>query len=256
MSLKIPLLITKFANGGEDEVADTVRQNVLDSGYSNEEVPQEARDVNTSDRVGERLEYNAKHRHGTVYEDFYTIDWVRDRNHHRERYRKMKERQLLGWKAWFEKKWDAMSGWVVVLLVGVCSGLLAGIIDIGAAWMSDLKEGICVPWPYYDREACCWLSNETSFNVDHCDDWMTWAEQGGHRDTSSFQYSFSWFDYGIYVIFAVFFGGLAGFFVVTVAPYAAGSGIPEVCCKSFSFPRSNNYIKNIYPMDNLIIFST
>ena len=217
-----PLLIAEFSDE-EDDVADGIRLNeVLDSGYADREI----HDANIANHIDRHLEYNAEH--GTVYDDFHTIDWVRDRNRDRERHRRMKRRQLLGWKAWFDKKLDALSGWVVVLLVGVCSGLLAGIIDIGAAWMSDLKEGICIPWPYYDREACCWLSNETSFDVDHCDDWMTWGEQAGHKDTSTFQYSFSWFDYGIYIIFAVFFGGLAGFFVVTVAPYAAGSGIPEV----------------------------
>ena len=225
LSLKTPLLITKSADGGEEELSDDVRlKNVLVSGNANEE----ARDAKVSDPVDRRLEYNAEH--GTVYEDFHTIDWVRDRNRDRERHLRMKQCQLLGWKAWLERKCNALSGWVIILLVGVCSGLLAGIIDIGAVWMSNLKEGICVPWPYYDREACCWLSNETSFNVDHCDNWMTWAEQGGHRDTS-YQYSFSWLNYGIYILFAVFFGGLAGFFVITIAPYAAGSGIPEVCCK-------------------------
>ena len=222
-----PLLIAEFSDE-EDEVADGIRLNdVLNSSYTDGE---SHNDNITPHRVDlgldRQLEYNSEH--GTVYEDFHTIDWVRDRNRDKERHRKMKRRQLLGWKAWFSKKWDALSGWVVVFLVGVCSGLLAGVIDIGAAWMSDLKEGICIPWPHYDREACCWLSNQTSFDVDHCDDWKTWAEQAGVRDTSSEYYSFSWFDYGIYIIFAMFFGGLAGFFVVTVAPYAAGSGIPEV----------------------------
>ena len=33
----------------------------------------------------------------------------------------------------------------------------------------------------------------------------------------------------IYVSAAVIFAGLAGLFVTTLAPYAAGSGIPEVC---------------------------
>ena len=35
-------------------------------------------------------------------------------------------------------------------------------------------------------------------------------------------------DYVIYVSAAVVFAGLAGVFVTTLAPYAAGSGIPEV----------------------------
>ena len=223
MSLKAPLLIS---NEGEGDLVNGIKlHNILGSGYADAgEVPQEPRDADRSDR---QLEYSAEH--DTLYDDFHTIDWVRDRNRDKERHRKMKERQQMGWKAWCNKKWTAMSGWVIVFLVGVCSGILAGVIDVGAAWMSDLKEGICVSWPYYDREACCWLSNQTSFNVDHCDDWKTWAEQGGTSDTSSYKYSFSWLGYGVYIIFAVFFSGLAGFFVVMIAPYAAGSGIPEVC---------------------------
>lgn len=35
-------------------------------------------------------------------------------------------------------------------------------------------------------------------------------------------------DYVIYVSAALVFAGLAGLFVTTLAPYAAGSGIPEV----------------------------
>lgn len=35
--------------------------------------------------------------------------------------------------------WDAGSGWVCVLLVGITAGAVSGIIDISARWMSDLK---------------------------------------------------------------------------------------------------------------------
>jgi len=211
-----PLLASEFSDD-ENDAADGVRlDNVLDSEHG--------RHI----QVEGPLEYSADFtERGTVYDDFHTIDWVRDRSRDRQRHRKMEQRQLLGWKAWCSKKMDAISGWLLVFLIGICSGVLAGIIDIGAAWMSDLKEGICVDQPFYDREACCWLSNQTSFDIDHCDRWRTWAELTGVAD-ESFQYSFSWLGYLLYIAFAVFFGGLAGFFVVTVAPYAAGSGIPEV----------------------------
>ena len=33
-------------------------------------------------------------------------------------------------------------GWLYYFLVGVCSGILAGVIDIGAAWMSDLTVSL------------------------------------------------------------------------------------------------------------------
>ena len=219
-SMAAPLLKTEFSSRGDGEVESIGMNEVLNYGDTGGKLHN-----SNSTHLVDRTEHNAGC--GTVYDDFYTIDWVRDRACDKERHRRMKDRQKSGWKAWFEMKWDAMSGWVVVFLVGICSGVLAGVIDIGAAWMSDLKEGICIPWPYYDREACCWLSNQTSFAVNHCDYWETWAEQGGARDDSPY-YSFNWFDYFIYIIFAVVFGGLSGYFVVIIAPYAAGSGIPEV----------------------------
>ena len=48
----------------------------------------------------------------------------------------------------------------------------------------------------------------------------------------------------LYIVFAVFLGGLAGFFVVTVAPYAAGSGIPEV---------ELNIIRNIWMINGFLL---
>lgn len=49
---------------------------------------------------------------------------------------------------------DAWSGWVCVLLVGLASGCVAGVIDIGASWMTDLKLGICPQAFWLNREQC------------------------------------------------------------------------------------------------------
>ena len=52
-----------------------------------------------------------------------------------------------------------------------------------------------------------------------------------HSDLGSYL-----FNYSIYVFIAVIFAGVAGLYVITLAPYASGSGIPEVtstispCC--------------------------
>lgn len=67
-------------------------------------------------------------------------------------------------KAWL----DAGSGWVCVLLVGMTAGCIAGVIDIGAKWMSDLKDGICADAFWFDREHCCWSSNDTFYSGDKC----------------------------------------------------------------------------------------
>lgn len=62
---------------------------------------------------------------------------------------------------------DAWSGWLCVLLVGLCTGAVAGVIDIGASWMTDLKFGMCPAAFWLNREQCCW-SNETSFETGNC----------------------------------------------------------------------------------------
>jgi chloride channel 3/4/5 len=48
-----------------------------------------------------------------------------------------------------------------VLLVGLLTGMSAGVIDIGATWLTDLKFGICPSAFYLNMEQCCWSSNET-----------------------------------------------------------------------------------------------
>ena len=104
--------------------------------------------------------------------------------------------------------------------------LPSGVIDVAAEWMADLKEGWCPAAGYYNREACCWVSNETIIDIEseHCQLWKSWSEYSS-IPSGTLGYSF---DYFIYVLFAVIFAGLAGLFVTTLAPYAAGSGIPEV----------------------------
>lgn len=59
---------------------------------------------------------------------------------------------------------DAWSGWLCVLLVGLVTGAVAGVIDIGASWMTDLKYGLCPQAFWLNQEQCCWSSNETSFD--------------------------------------------------------------------------------------------
>lgn len=62
---------------------------------------------------------------------------------------------------------------------------MASFIDIGTTWMTDLKYGICPEAFWFDREQCCWSSNETTFS-DNCSqviDLHNFAK-GGNVDTS------------------------------------------------------------------------
>ncbi|KAI8430489.1 hypothetical protein MSG28_000749 [Choristoneura fumiferana] len=114
---------------------------------------------------------------------------------------------------------DAWSGWVCVLLVGVCTGVVAGVIDIGASWMTDLKFGICPQAFWFNREQCCWSDNETTFDHGNCSQAL-----GGSRDGPG-AYIIS---YLFYILWALLFAALSASLVRMFAPYACGSGIPEI----------------------------
>lgn len=159
------------------------------------------------------------------YEDFHTIDWLRDIARDRMRHRHIIKNKQDGIWEKVKSAHDAWSGWVCVLLVGVAagrynliasvwntrncvlwnhfclwginvlwfcwlflltnlcphkcmtkwwidlclvSGLCAGIIDIGATWMSDLKEGICAEAFWLNREQCCWSVSKADIDDDYC----------------------------------------------------------------------------------------
>ncbi|CEF60820.1 Chloride channel-c [Strongyloides ratti] len=163
----------------------------------------------------------------TKYGDFHTIDWqkdlARDRLRHKLLINKKREFPL----GVIKNLWDAGSGWLCVLMVGLAAGATAGIIDIGARWMNDLKEGICADRFWLDREHCCWSSNDSLFKDSDCSAWTTWPEMM-HNYEKNFLYYI--FDFFFYVSWAVLLAGLTVCLVKVFAPYACGSGIPEIKC--------------------------
>ncbi|XP_037035268.1 H(+)/Cl(-) exchange transporter 5 isoform X7 [Bradysia coprophila] len=159
------------------------------------------------------------------YEDFHTIDWQRDIARDRMRHRYIvKKIQYSVWD-FIKGAHDAWSGWVCVLLVGIVTGCVAGVMDIGASWMTDLKLGICPQAFWLNREQCCWSSNETTFDSGNCSQWYTWPEILGHSREGGFAYFVSFF---FYTLWAVLFAALSASLVKMFAPYACGSGIPEI----------------------------
>lgn len=117
---------------------------------------------------------------------------------------------------------DALQGWLVVFLVGLAAGFVAGIVKIAAPWLADLREGACPQAFWLSREHCCWA--EASDGQQSCALWNRWSEFHGSGDGSG-AYALDMF---VYICFAILFAWLAAFLVKRLAPYASGSGIPEV----------------------------
>ncbi|XP_045509666.1 H(+)/Cl(-) exchange transporter 5 isoform X2 [Colias croceus] len=159
------------------------------------------------------------------YDDFHTIDWQRDIARDRMRHRYIvKKRQDSIWDL-IKGAHDAWSGWVCVLLVGVCTGVVAGVIDIGASWMTDLKFGICPQAFWFNREQCCWSNDEITFDRENCSEWLTWPQVFGESREGAGAYIIS---YLFYIVWALTFAALSASLVRMFAPYACGSGIPEI----------------------------
>jgi chloride channel 3/4/5 len=100
----------------------------------------------------------------THYDDFQTIDWLKDlmRDRFRHRLLRAKTHQSLLNKLLMYH--DAWSGWLCVLLVGLSAGVIAAVIDIGTNWISHLKSGICLNAFWLNREQCCTYNN-VAYNI-------------------------------------------------------------------------------------------
>jgi chloride channel 3/4/5 len=133
------------------------------------------------------------------YGDFQTIDWQRDLAKDRLRHKAVKARRNDYPLGFLRSVWDAGSGWLCVLLVGLASGSIAGVIDIGAHWMSDLKDGICADRFWLDREHCCWSANDSTHKGQDCNSWTRWPEMLHYYKQDFF---FSTVDFFCYVFWS------------------------------------------------------
>jgi chloride channel 3/4/5 len=102
------------------------------------------------------------------YEDFTTIDWVRDAAREQQR-RKAKRQERAGFQqregrlGWRRRLWDAYDAgqaWLVVTLIGTAIGLNAAFLNIITEWLSDIKLGHCTTAFYLNESFCCWGAEE------------------------------------------------------------------------------------------------
>ncbi|CAG8540609.1 15699_t:CDS:10, partial [Gigaspora rosea] len=154
-----------------------------------------------------------------AYDNFTTIDWIHDFAKERARQRKLRHQKGIGGQ--LRLIFDAMEGWIVVLAVGVISGILAAVITITTEWLNDIKEGYCKTGFYLNRKNCCWGYDD---DRESCVEWVRW--------TTAFQAKSAaaefWTNYLIYIIFSTTFATIAAYLVKSYSSYSTGSGIPEI----------------------------
>eukprot|EP01136_Pigoraptor_vietnamica_P006623 Opistho-1_new@39758 len=155
------------------------------------------------------------------YADFTTIDWVRDGARERMRRRNLEREWSQSKYGWVRKAWDAAEGWVIVFVVGVGGAFLAAFITISTLWLSDIKLGACTGAFWLNRDFCCWTADT---GAQQCHYFKTWAEMLSAPGSASTYVT----NYFFYILFSVTFAFLSATLVRAFAPYAAGSGIPEI----------------------------
>ena len=164
------------------------------------------------------------------YGNFHTIDWFRDLAKDRLRNKWLSKEVERGFM--FEKVqalFDAASGWLCVLMVSLGAGIVAGVVDIGSSWTTNLKSGVCKKAFWLNREQCCWDADDVTWDLYknvNCENWTSWPKLLGYSNVDAgFEYIFTM---GIYVLFALTFSSITALFVKFYAPYACGSGVPEI----------------------------
>ena len=140
--------------------------------------------------------------------------------------------------------WESCQGWIAAAIIGTITAVVAFLVDIAEATVSDWKVGYCTTNPFWNREGCCTDEGPGSLanlNED-CPEWRVWSTSYGGA-------------FGIYTGFALLFGLVSAtitlFTKTTVAAVshtedmdgkssyddpkegkpvflAAGSGIPEI----------------------------
>eukprot|EP01061_Rhynchopus_euleeides_P029155 TRINITY_DN4768_c1_g2_i1.p1 TRINITY_DN4768_c1_g2~~TRINITY_DN4768_c1_g2_i1.p1 ORF type:complete len:795 (+),score=237.27 TRINITY_DN4768_c1_g2_i1:69-2453(+) len=151
-----------------------------------------------------------------VWADWETIDWAYDQEAHVQykNFRKnVHDTAYDGVRRWWVKARESFSGWAPAIIVGAITGVIAGMIDLSCSLLSSLRFGYCRDMPWLGEDACCPGSEGLS-----CPTWVAWKE----LETPLFAQPI------FYIGISVLYGTICAWLVVTYAPFAAGSGIPEI----------------------------
>lgn len=94
------------------------------------------------------------------YDDLTAIDWIFEYTKERQRLRLLYS-QSAGLYGYARQLFDASHVWLILIGVGLASGVLAASIDVASDWLGDLKTGYCRNGAgggrfYLNKGFCCW----------------------------------------------------------------------------------------------------
>ncbi|GAA5920641.1 hypothetical protein JCM1841_006972 [Sporobolomyces salmonicolor] len=148
-----------------------------------------------------------------------SIDWTSE--YARERSRVQLLNSVQGLRGAGLRIWDQAKPWLVVVLTGMATGVVASCLDILSAWLSDLRLGACRDMWWMSRGLCCAGLDPS----ETCRAWRTWGEMVGDEKHVILR---TLAQYSVYMMLAVLFAVTSSFFVQVFAPHAFHTGIPEI----------------------------
>lgn len=158
------------------------------------------------------------------YDDLTAIDWIFEYTKERQRLRFLYSHAggLIGHA---QQLFDASQIWIILVITGLATGILAAGIDVASDWLGDLKTGYCKTGAggghfYLNKGFCCWGHEEWS----QCQGWTPWGSALRIKSSAGMYIV----EYIFFVLFSVFFAICASMLVRAYAPYAKHSGIPEI----------------------------
>lgn len=158
------------------------------------------------------------------YDDLTAIDWIFEYTKERQRLRYLYS-SATGLFGYAQQMLDASQIWIILIAVGVASGVLAAGIDVASDWLADLKTGYCRTGEgggrfYLNRGFCCWGHESLA----QCQGWTSWSSALNVRSAAG---AFI-VEYIFYILYSIFFAFCASVLVQSFASYAKHSGIPEI----------------------------
>lgn len=105
------------------------------------------------------------------YDNLTAIDWIYEYAKERQRLRVLYS-NTAGIIGHIRQIHDASQIWIVLILAGIASGVVAAFIDISSDWLADLKTGFCSNQAtggkfYLSRNFCCFGYEGTSSPLLH-----------------------------------------------------------------------------------------